>query len=242
MRSVSEPADRRQHILVIDDDEGIRALLTELLVENGYDAVGVADGVELERVLCERAVDLLVLDVMLAEECGLFLCEAIRARSQVPIILLSACSEESHRVAGLDRGADDFLAKPFGRSELLARVRAVLRRTRSPHLPQDVPKPEVLMFAGWHYRPRYRELLAPSGAEIELTAAEHELLLCLLRNPRRLISRQQLRAWPRRHSDIEADVLIGRLRRKMRDGQRTHPLIRPVRNVGYMLAADVSAR
>lgn len=233
-----------QHIVVVDDDAGVRTLLSRILRECGYDVTGAADGVELETALAERQVDLVLLDIMLPGASGLDLCRTIRGRSRVPIIMISARGQESDRVTGLDLGADDYIAKPFGRPEVLARVRAVLRRAADTHVPLDIPAPERFDFAGWSYHGRRRELIAPSGAEVDLTAAEHELLLALLRYPQRMIGRERLLELARSRiatpTDRSIDVLISRLRRKLGDGRKTRPLIRTIRGVGYMFAADVS--
>lgn len=232
------------HIVVVDDDAGVRTLLARILRECGYDVTGAADGAELATTLGERKIDLILLDIMLPGENGLELCRTIRTRSRVPIIMISARGQESDRVAGLDLGADDYIAKPFGRSEVLARVRAVLRRAHDVHVPLDIPAPERFDFAGWNYHARRRELIAPSGAEVELTAAEHELLLALLRYPQRMIGRDRLLELARSRvgsaTDRSVDVLISRLRRKLGDGRKSRPLIRTVRGVGYMFAADVT--
>lgn len=232
------------HIVVVDDDAGVRTLLARILRECGYDVTGAADGAELAATLGERKIDLILLDIMLPGENGLDLCRDIRTRSRVPIIMISARGQESDRVTGLDLGADDYIAKPFGRSEVLARVRAVLRRAHDVHVPLDIPAPERFDFAGWHYHARRRELIAPSGAEVELTAAEHELLLALVRYPQRMIARDRLLELARSRvgsaTDRSVDVLISRLRRKLGDGRKSRPLIRTVRGVGYMFAADVT--
>ena len=232
------------HIVVVDDDAGVRTLLARILRECGYDVTGAADGAELAATLGERKIDLILLDIMLPGENGLDLCRDIRTRSRVPIIMISARGQESDRVTGLDLGADDYIAKPFGRSEVLARVRAVLRRAHDVHVPLDIPAPERFDFAGWHYHARRRELIAPSGAEVELTAAEHELPLALVRYPQRMIARDRLLELARSRvgsaTDRSVDVLISRLRRKLGDGRKSRPLIRTVRGVGYMFAADVT--
>ncbi|WP_136163080.1 response regulator transcription factor [Sphingomonas flavalba] len=235
------------HIVIVDDDPAIRTLLSRILREVGYDASGAESAAELERIMAERAVSLVLLDIMMPGMDGLSLCRAIRARSKVPVIMISARGGEADRVAGLDVGADDYIAKPFGRPEVLARIRAVLRRSGDLHLPLDVPAPEYFAFGGWRYRPRRRELLASSGAEVELTGAEHELLLTLLRHPQRMIGRERLLELARSRlshsSDRSVDVLISRLRRKMGDGRRggRRPMIRTIRGVGYMMAVDVEA-
>lgn len=232
------------HVAVVDDDATIRNLLVRLLRESGYDATGAANGVELDGIFAVRTVDLVLLDIMMPGEDGLDLCRDLRTRSTVPIIMISACGQETDRVAGLDVGADDYIAKPFGRAEVLARVRAALRRAEmlEPGIGEP-PAPELFSFAGWTYRPRQCELRAASGVEVELTAAEHELLLTLLRHPQRTIGRERLLELSRTRmahsSDRSIDVLISRLRRKMGDGRNDRPIIRTIRGIGYMLATDV---
>ena len=231
------------HIVVVDDDAGVRTLLARILRESGYDVSGARDGIELRSIMHSGRIDLILLDVMLPGDSGIDLCRMVREKSHVPIIMISARGQESDRVAGLDVGADDYIAKPFGRSEVLARVRAVLRRMRDPHAPLDAPIPECFEFASWQYHARRRELIAPSGAEVDLTAAEQDLLLALLRHPQRMIGRERLLELSRSRigssTDRSIDVLVSRLRRKLGDGRKIHPLIRTVRGVGYMLAADV---
>ena len=231
------------HIVVVDDDAGVRTLLTRILRECGYEVTGARDGTELQSIMGAGRIDLILLDIMLPGDSGIDLCRMIRDQSRVPIIMISARGQESDRVAGLDVGADDYIAKPFGRSEVLARVRAVLRRMRDPHTPLDAPVPERFEFASWQYNARRRELIAPSGAEVDLTAAEQDLLLALLRNPQRMIGRERLLELSRSRigssTDRSIDVLVSRLRRKLGDGRKMRPLIRTVRGVGYMLAADV---
>jgi len=231
------------HIVVVDDDAGVRTLLTRILRECGYEVSGARDGTELQQIIGAGRIDLILLDIMLPGDSGLDLCRLVREKSHVPIIMISARGHESDRVAGLDVGADDYIAKPFGRSEVLARVRAVLRRMRDPHAPLDAPVPERFEFAGWQYHARRRELVAPSSAEVDLTAAEQDLLLALLRNPQRMIGRERLLELSRSRigssTDRSIDVLVSRLRRKLGDGRKVRPLIRTIRGVGYMLAADV---
>ena len=244
MRRAAMPAPN--HIVVVEDDPPLRALVTRLLVENGYLATGVADGEELIRTMADRGsspIDLILLDIMLPGENGLSLCRKIREYSKVPIIMVSARGLEADRVAGLDTGADDYIAKPFGRSELLARVRALLRRAGESRIPPEAFASTRLDFAGWRYFPKRRELFAPSGADVSLTAAEHDLLQTLLRHPQRTIGRERLIELVRyrigNSSDRSIDVLVSRLRRKMNGGSNREQLIRTIRGVGYMFAADV---
>lgn len=242
----NEAADRATpHVVVVDDDAAIRALIARTLREDGY-AVSIAgDADELEAVLVGHAVDLIVLDVMMPGRTGLEVCAALRERSHVPVIIVSARDREADRVAGLDCGADDYLPKPFGRAELLARVRAVLRRAQEAHRPLNVPAPDRFDFAGWTYRARARRLTSPEGAEVDLTDAEHDLLLTLLRHPQRMIGRERLlelcRGRAATPTDRSIDVLVSRLRRKLGDGRRREPLVRTIRGIGYMLATDVAS-
>ncbi|AZI35043.1 putative two-component response regulator [Caenibius tardaugens NBRC 16725] len=235
------------HIIVVEDDPPLRALLTRLLIENGYEATGVGDGEEMFRIMADRGsspIDLILLDIMLPGESGLILCNRIREYSKVPIIIVSARGLEADRVAGLDTGADDYIAKPFSRSELLARVRALLRRAGESRIPPEAFSVTRLDFAGWSYFPKRRELLAPSKAEVSLTAAEHDLLQTLLRHPQRTIGRERLIELVRHRignpSDRSIDVLVSRLRRKLSGNRNKNALIRTIRGVGYMFAADVT--
>lgn len=234
-----------QHVLVVDDDAGIRTLLVRILKESGFEATGVEDGKGLRDLLDQRPVDLILLDIGLPDENGLELCASLRETHSIPIIMISARGQEADRVAGLDIGADDYVAKPFGRSEVLARIRAVLRRTGPGRGAPATPAPESLTFDGWTYRPRKGELISPDGVEIELTGAEHELLLTLLRNPQRTIGRERLLELSRNRlahaSDRSVDVLVSRLRRKMNDGSVGRRMIHTIRGVGYKMSANVDA-
>jgi len=233
------------HIVVVDDDVGVRTLLARLLRESGYEVTGVECGVELRSLMQARAADLILLDITMPGDSGFDLCAELRSESDVPIIMISARGEEADRVNGLDLGADDYIAKPFGRPELLARVRAILRR-RGGEAKRGRPRaPDLFHFDGWRYRPRHHELRAPTGADIDLTGAEHELLHILLRNPGRIIGRERLlelaRARRGQRSDRSVDVLVSRLRSKLQDGGRARPYIRTIRGIGYMFAIDVVA-
>jgi len=234
------------HVVVVDDDAGIRTLLCRILREYGYEATSADSAVELRQILASQMIDLILLDVMMPQVDGFEVCRDIRTHSNIPIIMVSARGLEADRVLGLNLGADDYIAKPFGSTEVLARVRAVLRRAGGSQAPADMSAPEHYVFAGWTYRVRQCELLNPMGAEVELTGAEHELLVTLLRNPQRTISRERLLEHTRNRqahsSDRSIDVLISRLRRKMGDGSRSNPLIRTVRGVGYMLTVTVETR
>jgi two-component system, OmpR family, response regulator len=231
-----------QHVLVVEDDPGMRTLLVRVLRENGFAATGAGHAREMWAALETTAVDLVLLDVMLPGTSGLDLCRALRQASQVPIIMVSARGEEIDRVLGLELGADDYIPKPFGHKELLARVRAVLRRGPATE-PVGAPRGEVLGFAGWRLDRRRRELTDPGGAVVDLSGAEHDLLVSFLENPQRVIGRDRLLELSRVRlgdvSDRSIDVLVSRLRRKLSPEGTERPLIRTVRGVGYMFSADV---
>ena len=231
-------------ILVVEDDPHIRTLILRVLKENGYEATSARDAREANATLNGATFDLILLDVMLPGRSGLDLCRDIRQTSQVPIIMVSARGDEIDRVVGLEVGADDYVPKPFGAKELLARIRALLRRAgaggsnggdTAGRVPQD-----VMSFAGWRLDRRRRELTDPDGAAVDLSGAEHDLLVSFLENPQRVIGRERLLELSRTRladsSDRSIDVLVSRLRRKL--GQ--DDLIRTVRGVGYLFTADVA--
>ncbi len=234
------------HILVVDDDPEIRRLLSTYLEKNGLRVTTAADGPAMWRALEGSRVDLIVLDLMLPGADGLELCRTLRARSRIPVIMLTARGDEMDRILGLEMGADDYLPKPFSARELLARIKVVLRRARDvPAGPLD-EGPATLAFAGWTLDTRARELCSPDGVMVALSHAEYRLLHVLVTHPNRALSRDQLldltqgrEAMP---FDRSIDVLIGRLRRRLGDDAREPSLIKTVRGQGYMLAAKVEAR
>ena len=221
----------------------MRTLILRVLKENGYDGTSARDGREMHAILAVRPFDLVLLDVMLPGRSGLDLCRDIRKTSSVPIIMVSARGDEIDRVVGLEIGADDYVPKPFGAKELLARIRAVLRRAGqgSPDGGVGIARQEAMTFAGWRLDRRRRELTDPAGAAVDLSGAEHDLLVTFLENAQRVVGRERLLELSRTRladsSDRSIDVLVSRLRRKL--GQ--DDLIRTVRGVGYMFAADVEA-
>lgn len=240
---IPEAAPETPDILIVDDDPGMRTLLMSTLRRNGFRARGAADSQQMEECLASGRTDLLLLDVMLPGLNGFDICRALRqADDNIPIIMISARGEEADRVAGLELGADDYIAKPFGPSEVLARIRAVLRRgVRTGE--QRPFRPKMLRFAGWTVDLPRRELRAPSGAIVAISGAEFDLLVSLLDNAQRVISREALLEMSRARiagsSDRSIDVLISRLRRKLGDDGEP-PLIRTIRGVGYMFVAEVS--
>lgn len=229
-------------ILIVDDDREIRDLLADFLARHGYRVRLATDGKSMRQILSEWRIDLVVLDLMLPGEDGLSLCRELRVRSSLPVVMLTALGEDTERIIGLEMGADDYLAKPFNPRELLARIRAVLRRARS--LPgRDAHTSAQLGFAGWRLDLERRELRAEDNTLIPLTGAEFELLTVLVEHPQRLLSRDQLLDLTRGREaapfDRSIDVLISRLRRKLGDDARETRLIQTVRAGGYRFCAAV---
>jgi two-component system OmpR family response regulator len=231
-------------ILVADDDPEIRKLLARYIESQGFSVTLAASCAELHERLATQQVDLIVLDVMLPDGSGLDLCRDLRAaRSNVPIILLTALKEEVDRIVGLEIGADDYLGKPFNPRELIARIRAVLRRQGETQ--QGAALEKVYRFEGFTADPQTRRVVDPRGADIVLTGAEFDLLKTFLDRPGRVLSRDQLLDLTRgRNGDVfdrSIDVLVSRLRRKLAEGGGGQ-LFKTVRNGGYQLAVKVDAQ
>ncbi|MDR3437758.1 response regulator [Telmatospirillum sp.] len=232
------------HILVVDDDREIRNLLARFLVKHGLRVSTAKDGPEMMKSLDAAAIDLVVLDLMLPGEDGLSLCRRLRTTSTLPVIMLTAMGDDTDRIVGLEMGADDYLPKPFSPRELLARIKAVLRRVQT--LPASAaPIGETLRFDGWCLEMGPRRLLAPDGAEVELSTGEYELLLAFATHPRRVLSRDQLLDLARGRSaapfDRSIDIQVMRLRRKVEADPKEPKLIKTVRGGGYVFAAEVAS-
>jgi two-component system OmpR family response regulator len=234
------------HILIVDDDREIRSLLSDYLEKNGYRASAVADGKAMWNALESARIDLVILDVMLPGDDGFVLCRNLRARSNVPVIMLTAKGEDTERIVGLELGADDYLAKPFNPRELLARIKSVLRRHRA--MPGNLePEPaNLLKFAGWTLDLNTRNLISPSAVVVALSGAEFRLLRVFLAYPNRVLSRDQLmdltvgrEADP---LDRSVDVQVSRLRQRLNDDAREPAIIKTVRGEGYVLAANVETQ
>ena len=231
-------------ILVAEDDRDIAELLAHYLQKAGWDPLVVAAGDDALAEVRRQTFDLIVLDVMLPDGSGLEVCRDLRAqRSSVPIILLTALKEDVDRIIGLEIGADDYLGKPFNPRELIARVRAVLRR-RAEAVPQP-GEAKIYRFEGFTADPQTRRVTGPKGRDIELTGAEFDLLRTFLERPGRVLSRDQLLDLTRgREGDVldhSIDVLVSRLRRKLAEGGAAQ-LFKTVRNGGYQLAAKVEVK
>ena len=228
-------------ILLVEDDPSLRVLTARALQENGYQVRPVATPPEMWIAFSAGGIDLILLDVMLPGTSGIELCRQIRQRSDVPIIFISAKGDETDRVIGLEIGADDYLPKPFSTRELIARVRAILRRTGMENHQAMEPRSEA-HFDGWSVNFPRRELKSPAGAIVDLTGAEFDLLSSFVHNAQRVIARERLIELSRTRlgdsSDRSIDVLVSRLRRKLEGAGRSAP-ITTVRGIGYMFKAEV---
>ncbi|MBW3560090.1 MAG: response regulator [Proteobacteria bacterium] len=225
-------------ILVVDDDASIRDAVCEYLGRHGFRVRGADGGAAMDRRLAAEPADLVVLDLMMPGEDGLSICRRLRPDGPA-VLMLSAMGETTDRVVGLEIGADDYLAKPFEPRELLARVRAVLRRRGAAEAASDGP---VLLFAGWRLDLIGREVTNPAGQSIALTGGEFVLLQVFAEHPRRVLSRNQLMDMARRPDadsfDRAVDLQVSRLRRKLDDGGGAE-LIETVRGEGYRFTVAV---
>ena len=231
------------HILVVDDDREIRDLLSRFLERQGMRVTAARDAKEARRLWPLGRYHLVVLDLMLPGESGLDLARWLRTEA-VPIVMLTAMAEETDRIVGLELGADDYLGKPFNPRELLARIRAVLRRASGEAgAGNKEPPAKAIRFGGWVLEPARRRLLNPDGAEVPLTGGEYDLLQVLVERPNRVLTRDMLMDLLRGRQagpfDRAIDVAVSRLRRKLEDDGRNPSLIKTVRGGGYVLAADV---
>ena len=230
------------HILLIDDDRETRDLLVQFLERHGLRVTGARDGREARRAWPAGAYHLVILDLMLPGEGGLDLARWLRGVSDVPIVMLTAMGEETDRIIGLELGADDYVPKPFNPRELLARIRAVLRRTEARG-PRASAAQRPFRFAGWTLEPARRRLLNPAGAEVALTGGEFDMLAALAGRANQVLTRDMLMDLLRGRQagpfDRAIDVAVSRLRRKLGGGESDAGLIKTVRGGGYVLAAEV---
>lgn len=236
------------HILVVDDDSQIRDLISDYLKQHNFRVSSARDGQEMWRVLKKATIDLVILDIMLPGDDGLTLCRKLREESGVMIIMLSAVGEETDRIVGLEVGADDYLAKPFSPRELLARIKALARRTTGPlaqerkarHLAETPP----IRFNDWQLDQNKRRLIAPDGVAVPLSSAEYELLIAFLENPNRVLNRDQLldltKGREAQPFDRTIDVQVARLRKKIEADPKNPLILQTVRGGGYQFKAVVT--
>ncbi len=237
--------NEQPHILIVDDDREIRDLVARYLSGHGFRVRTVADGRQMQKELADWSFDLIILDLMLPGEDGLSLCRRLRVETKLPIIMLTAMGEETDRIVGLEMGADDYIAKPFNPRELLARIKAVLRRSGAQETggidPQDRGAKHT--FAGWVLDLQTRELVSPDRLLIPLSGGEYDLLAAFITHPQRVLSRDQLldlaRGREAQPFDRSIDVQVSRLRRKIEDNPSDPKLIKTVRSGGYMFTPAV---
>jgi two-component system OmpR family response regulator len=230
------------NVLIVDDDEDLLILLKKFLERYDFSVTLAGSGVQMDAQMARKHFDALILDVMLPGEDGLSLCKRVRSISHIPIIMLTAVTETADRIVGLELGADDYLAKPFDARELLARIRALLRRATRPTLSAGEHHPSLL-FGNWRLNLAKRELRSPNMTLVPLSSGEFELLLAFLEHPQRLLTREQLIDYARGSGhevfDRSIDVQISRIRRKIEANTRSPEMIRTVRNAGYIFTVPV---
>jgi DNA-binding response OmpR family regulator len=232
------------HVLVVDDDQGVCNLVCEYLGQNDIRVSAVNTGKQMLEVIGREAIDLLLLDLRLSGEDGLNLARSIRESSRMPIVILTGRLEEADRVMGLELGADDYVTKPFSPRELLARIRAVLRRSQAAvAAPGRDETLRAYRFAGWELNVRLHRLQSPQGRRVDISRGEYSLLCAFLASPQRMLSRDQLLEFSRLHStevyDRSIDVQILRLRRRIETDPANPQLIKTERGVGYYFDAPV---
>jgi two-component system OmpR family response regulator len=234
------------HILIVDDHREIRDLVARALSKEGFRVSAAADGRAMRKVMADSRIDLVLLDLMLPGEDGLSLCRSLRTESNIPIIMLTAKGDEIDRVIGLEVGADDYLAKPFGSRELIARIRAVLRRSQDRVEPLAADRPKHYRFDHWQLDTGARELVRDDGVTIPLSTGEYDLLIVLVERPQRVLNREQLLdlARPRTANalDRSVDTQVSRLRKKLEIDVGDPKIIKTVWGGGYMFTPAVSRK
>ncbi len=231
------------HILIVDDHREMRELVSRALVKDGFRVSSAGDGKAMRKALADARIDLVLLDLMLPGEDGLSLCRALRAESDIPIIMVTAKGDEVDRVVGLELGADDYVPKPFGSRELIARIRAVLRRNRTRAPPAAQDRPKRYKFDRWTFDADRRELLADDVLATPLSTGEFDLLLVLVEHPQRTLSRDQLLDLARGRAanafDRSMDTQVSRLRKKIERDPSDPQIIKTVWGGGYIFAPAV---
>jgi two-component system, OmpR family, response regulator len=231
------------HILVVDDDRELRALVGKYLAEHGFRVTQAANGREMMNAIEVGRFDLVVLDLMMPGDSGLVLCQKLREQKGPPVIMLTAMGSEVDRVIGLEIGADDYVVKPFSPRELVARIKAVLRRAKATPDADDVPF--AYEFNGWRLEPGGRVLHSPSGAVVDITSGEFDLLMAFVARPQRVLTRDQLLDLAKGRSsasfDRSIDVQISRLRRKIEADPREPAIIKTIRSGGYVFTSQVQS-
>jgi two-component system OmpR family response regulator len=233
------------HILIVDDHREIRELVSRALVKEGFRTSVAADGRAMRKVMADAHIDLIILDLMLPGEDGLSLCRGLRAQSTIPIIMLTAKGDEIDRVVGLELGADDYVSKPFGSRELIARIRAVLRRSENDGVADQIRRAGQYCFDRWRLDTGARELQRDDGIMVSLSTGEFDLLLALIERPGRVLSRDQLLDLARGRAagsfDRSIDTQVSRLRKKLEVDPTQPKIIKTVWGGGYMFVPEVTS-
>jgi two-component system OmpR family response regulator len=233
-------------ILIVDDDHDIRDLLGKFLQQHGFNTLLAQDGIEMFDRLLQNPVDLIILDIMMPGDDGLTLCRKLRSESSIPIIMLTAIGEEIDRIVGLEMGADDYISKPFNPRELLARIKAILRRSNAHAITKEDEITTVhtlYHFSEWQLNLTTRILLSPEKSDTTLSSGEFDLLLAFLERPQQILSRDALLDLTKNRSagpfDRSIDIQISRLRHKVEENPKMPRLIKTVRGGGYVLSTSV---
>ncbi len=238
------PMGDMPHLLLIDDERSIREPLAAYLTKQGFRVTQAGDAESARTRLTAYAIDLVILDIMMPGEDGLSLCRHIAATSDVPVILLTARTEETDRIVGLEMGADDYVVKPFSPRELATRVKVILRRATAGGARQHAPEANAYAFAGWVLKSGERALVDREGVSVPLSTGEYNLLLALVTRPRQVLTRDQLLDLTQGREaaafDRAVDNQVSRLRRKIETDAKTPELIKTVWGGGYTLAAEVT--
>jgi two-component system OmpR family response regulator len=236
--------DTISRVAVVEDDPEISRMMTNYMTDHGFEVTAARNGRDLDRVMSGAKIDCVILDVGLPGEDGLSICRRLRGKSTVPIIMVTGRGTETDRIVGLELGADDYLPKPFNPRELVARVRAVMRRSAGGEMPQ-VQAPQVLAFEGWRLDMARRQLSSPDGAPRSLTSGEFNILSIFCQNPRKVLSRDDLLDLLHGRAaavfDRSIDVQISRLRRKIETNLKDPSFIKTVRYGGYFFTPQVVA-
>jgi len=240
----SQLNDQPTQVIIVDDDYGIRSLLSEFLERNGLHAFQAEDGDAMWNILNTHQVDLVVLDLNLPGEDGLSLCRRLRTDSNLPVIMLTAKTNPLDRVVGLESGADDYVCKPFEPLELLSRIRSVMRRVHPSNANEShSEEPSKIHFSGWTLDLVARHLISEQGVVVSLSGAEFRLLRIFLDHPNRILNRDQLMDMIHGREttpfDRSIDLQVSRLRQRIEGDTKTPSIIKTVRNEGYVLASTV---
>lgn len=234
---------KQSKILIIDDDKKIRELVADLLERNGFSTITSADGRDLPRLLREHTIDVILLDIMLPGESGTDICKKLRQHSDIPIIMLTAMDDDTDQIVGLEIGADDYITKPFNPRQLIARIRALLRRSKGELRQQRLTPLAKLTFANWILDREQHCLLSADKIAIPLSSSEFKLLITFLEHPKRILTREQLMDLvydkELQPFDRTIDVQVGRLRKKIEVNPKKPKLLITVRNGGYKLNCSV---